>query len=269
MQRHAVLAQVNAVLFLEFINQPVHDALINVIAAQVRIAVGGLHLDHAAAHFQHGNVERAATQVVHRDGFIALFVQPIRQRGRCRLVNNAHHFHARDFAGLLGGLALRVVEVRRHGNHGLADLFAKEVFRSRFQLRQNHGGNFRRAVKLTGDFDTRVIMRTFHNFIGHAAHLFADFVIAPAHEALDRIHGVLGVRHRLSLGYLPNEPLSRLSDGHNRRCRPGAFLVGDDHRFAALHHGDNRVRRPKVNSNNLAHNCSASSNCLPLPMALL
>ncbi len=129
LQRHAVLAQVDVVLFLEFIDQPVHDPLVNVIAAQVCVAIGRLHFDHAAAHFQYGDVERAATQVVHRDRFVALLVQAVGQRCRRRFIDNAHHFHASDFARLLGCLALGVVEVRRHGDHGLGNLLTEKIFR--------------------------------------------------------------------------------------------------------------------------------------------
>ena len=263
LQRHAVLAQVNIVLFLELIDQPVHDALVHVVAAQVRVPVGGLHFDDAAAHLQHGNVERAAAQVVHRDRFIILLVQPVRQRRCGRLVDDSYHFHAGDFARLLGGLPLRIVEVRGHGDDRLAHLFTKEVFCRGLQLGQNHRGDFRRAVEFAGDFDPGIIMRALDDPIRHSPHLFADFVVPAAHEALDRIHRVFRIGHRLPLGHLSDQALTRLGDRHNRRRRPGALLVGDDHRLPALHDCDNRVGRPQVNSNDLAHNPLASSNRLP------
>ena len=77
LQRHAVLAQVDVVLFLELIDEPVHDLLVHVVAAQVRVTVGGLYFHHAAAHFQHGNIERTAAQVIHCDSFVVLFVQSV------------------------------------------------------------------------------------------------------------------------------------------------------------------------------------------------
>ena len=268
LQCHAVLAQVDVVLFLELIDEPVHDPLVDVIAAQVCVAVRGLDFDHPAAHFQHGNVERAAAQVVHRDRFVALLVQAVGQRCRRRLVDNAHHFHTGDFACLLGGLALGVVEVRRDGDHGLGDLFPEKIFRRGFQLRQDHGGNLRRAVRLAGNLHTRILVRSRDYFIGHAPHFFGDFVKAPAHEAFDGIHGVFGIGHRLALRHLADEPLARLGDGHDGRCCPRAFLVGDDHRLTALHHGHHGVRRSEVNSNNLAH-CCLPPKTIDLPRNLL
>jgi hypothetical protein len=52
LQRHLVLGQVDAVAVLEVLHQPVHDALVPVVAAEVVVAAGGLHLDHALAHLQ-------------------------------------------------------------------------------------------------------------------------------------------------------------------------------------------------------------------------
>src|SRR6267143_1080653 len=79
--------------------------------------------------------------------------------------------------------------------------------------------------------------------------------ISPAHEPLDRIHRVLGIRHRLPLRHLPDQPLAGLGDRHDGRRRPRTLLVGDHHRLPALHHRHHRVRCSQVNSNNLAHCC--------------
>ena len=138
LQRHAVFAQVNVVCFLEAVDEPIHDSLIKVIAAKVRVAVGGLYLHDAAANFEHGNIERATAQVIHGDRFVGLLVESICQRGRRRFVDNADDFEARDFACLLGRLPLRVVEVRRNGDDGLGHFFAQEIFRGCFQLAENH-----------------------------------------------------------------------------------------------------------------------------------
>src|SRR5256885_390112 len=41
-----------------------HDARVEVVAAQVRVAVGGLHLEHALGQLEDRNVVGAAAQVV-------------------------------------------------------------------------------------------------------------------------------------------------------------------------------------------------------------
>ena len=87
----ALGAQVETFVLLELVDQPVHDALVDVVAAQVGVAVGRLHLDDAFADFQDGDIEGAAAEVVHGDGFVFLLVQAVGQRRRRGLVDDALH----------------------------------------------------------------------------------------------------------------------------------------------------------------------------------
>ena len=64
---HAVLLQVDAGLLLEGLGHVVDDAVVEVVAAQAGIAVGGQHFKHAVADLQQAYVEGAAAQVVHQD----------------------------------------------------------------------------------------------------------------------------------------------------------------------------------------------------------
>ena len=102
--------------FLNSDDQPVDDALVPVVATEVRVAGGRLHLEHALAEVEDRHVERAATEVEHEDGLVVVLVEPVGQRGRGGLVDDAQHLEAGDLAGLLGGLALGVAEVRGHGD---------------------------------------------------------------------------------------------------------------------------------------------------------
>ena len=82
------------------------------------VARGRLDLEHAVADLEHRHVERAAAEVEDEDRLVGVFlVEPVRERGRGRLVDDAQHVEARDAAGVLGRLALVVVEVRGHGDH--------------------------------------------------------------------------------------------------------------------------------------------------------
>ena len=121
----ALGAQVEALLLLELGNQPLDDALVKIVAAQVGVAVGGLDLDDAFADFEDGNIERAAAKVIDGDGLVLLLVQAIGQRGRGGLVDDALHVEAGDLACVLGGLALGVVEVGRNGDDRLGNRLAE------------------------------------------------------------------------------------------------------------------------------------------------
>jgi hypothetical protein len=69
---------------------------------------------------QDGDVERPAAQVVHREQPVLLLLQPVRQRRRRRLVQDAQHVQPRQPPRVLRGLSLRVVEISRHGDHRAA-----------------------------------------------------------------------------------------------------------------------------------------------------
>ncbi len=95
----------------ELLGEVIHDARVEIFAAEEGVAIGRLHLEHAVADFQHGDVEGAAAKIVDGDDAAILLVHAIGERGRRRLVDDAQHFKAGDPAGILGGLALAVVEV--------------------------------------------------------------------------------------------------------------------------------------------------------------
>ena len=215
LQGIGLLAQVHAVLLLELVQNPIHDPAVPIVAAQVGVAVGRLDFENAVADFQHGNIERAAAQVVDGDLLVLLLVQPVSQGGGGRLVDDAQHFQAGNAPGIFGGLALGVVEIGRHGNDRLGDLLAQPHLRIGLQLAQNHRRDFRRA-ELLGfavhfDFHVSIAVRTGNDLVRHPLPLLFHFGELAAHEPLDGINGVPGIGDRLSLGRIPDQPLARSS----------------------------------------------------------
>ena len=94
-ERHLVGGEVDAVLALELGHHPVDDGLVEVVA-EVVVAVRGLHLEDALAELEHGHVERAAAEVEDEDRLILLLVEPVRERGRGRLVDDPEDVQAGD-----------------------------------------------------------------------------------------------------------------------------------------------------------------------------
>ena len=129
LQRLRIVAQVDALVGLELVGQPVDDPLVEVVAAEVAVAAGGTHLDHAVAHVEQRHVERAAAEVEDEHGLLTLLVEPVGQRRRGRLVDDAQHLEAGDLAGVLRGLALGVVEVGGDGDDRLRHLLAQILAR--------------------------------------------------------------------------------------------------------------------------------------------
>ena len=220
----------------------------------MRVAVRRFDFDDALTDFQDRDVERAAAEIVDGNRLILLFVETVRECGGGGLVHEAAYFEAGDLSGVLGRLALRVVEIGRNGDDGLRHRLAEILLRGLFQLLQNHRGDLRRRVQLSARFDASVAVGGASNFVRNHLHLFAHFVVLPTHEPFDGEDGVFGIGDRLSLRYLADEAFAILGEPDDGGREPAAFGVDDDFGLVALHHRDDGVRRPEVNANNLGHN---------------
>ena len=253
LERHLVAREIDAVFLLEFGHNPVDDALVDIVAAQVGVAVRGLHLNQAFADFEDGDIERSAAEIIDRDGFVLLLFQSIGQGGRGGLVDDAHHFQAGDSAGILGGLALSIVKICRHGNDGLGDFLAQIGLGRLLQFGKDHGRELGRRILLTRDIHAGIPVVAADCLVRHHLHFFGDFVISPAHEALDGENGVFGIGDGLTLGDLANQPLTSFGECHYRRRGAVPFLVCNDRGLSAFHDGDAGIRGAKVNAYDLSH----------------
>ena len=259
LQRELVAAQVDALLFLEFVGEIVDQAHVEVFAAEERVAVGRLHLEHAVADFQNRNVEGAAAEVVDRDGAGLLLVETVGERGRGRLVDDAQHFEAGDLAGVLGGLALGVVEIGRNGDDRLLDLLPEIGFRRLLHLLQDEGGDLRGRIGLAVGLDPGVAVDCLGDLVGDELLVLLDhrIVVAAADQALDREDGLFRIGDRLALGRLADETLAVVAEGDDRRRGAHAFGVLDDFRSLAFHDGDARIGGAEVDADDLAHGSSS------------
>ena len=238
LQDHLVLADVDALILLELGDQPMHDQIVDVVAAEVGVAVGRHDLDHLLADLEHRDVEGAAAEVVHRDEMVIALVETVGERRRRRLVDDALDVEAGDAPRVLGRLALRVVEVRRHRDHGPTDLLPQVVLGRLLHLLQDVRRDLLRTVVLAADAYPHGVPRSGHDAIGHHLHFFAHFLHPATHEPLDGENGVFRIGDRLSFGDLPDQELALLGEGHHGRCRSRALGIRNDDRLAALHDGN-------------------------------
>ena len=119
----------------------------------MRVAVCRLDLEDTFAELEDRDVERAAAEVVDGDLLVVLLVEPVGEGGRGRLVDDPADLEAGDPAGVLGRLALGVVEVRRDGDDRLDDLLAQVRFGVRLELLEDHRADLGRGVGLVEDLD--------------------------------------------------------------------------------------------------------------------
>ena len=253
LEGHPVLAEIDAVLLPELLGDPLHDLLVEVVAAQMCVAVRGLDLEDALADLEDRDVEGAAAEVVDRDRLVLLLVEPVRERGRGRLVHDPEDLQAGDGARVLGRLPLAVVEVGGDRDDRLRDLLAQVGLGGLLELPQDHGGDLGRGVLLAADLDARVAVRGLHDLVGHELDLVEHLVVPATHEALDREDGVLGVRDGLALGDLADQDLPFLGEADDGRRETVALRVGDDDRVAPLHDGHDRVGGSEIDADHLGH----------------
>ena len=241
LQRDLVLGQVDAVLVLDFGNQPIYDLLIPVVTTEVVVAVGGLNLNGGEAvvilaNLQQGDIEGAAAEVEDQDALVFLaLLKAVGQSGCGRLVDDTQDVQAGDLAGVLGGLTLGIVEVCRAGDDGVGDGLAEVGLSIPLQLHQDLRGNLLRGPLLAVDVDGPV----------------------GAHVALDGRNSAVNVGHGLTLGHFADEDLAGLGEGHHRRRGARAFSVDDNGGLATFKSCDAGIRGSQIDTNCTCHNvCS-------------
>ena len=232
LQRHLVVGEVDPVVVLERGDEPVDDALVPVVAAEVGVAAGRLDLEDALADLEHRHVEGAAAEVEHEDGLVAaLLVEAVGQRRRGGLVDDAQHLEAGDLARLAGGGALGVVEVGGHGDDRLGHGVAEVALGVALELLQDAGADLLGGVLLRVDVDRP----------------------ARAHVALHRADGAVGVGDGLALGHLADEHLAGLGEADHRGRGAPPFGVGHHGGLARLEDGDDGVGGAEVDADGLGH----------------
>ena len=230
---HIVAGKIDAMLGTELLRQPGNYPGVKVIAAQMIVAAGGQHLHHTVSNLDQRHVEGAAAQVVDHDFLGAAVIQPVGQGSGRRLVDDAADIESRNAAGVLGGLALGIVEIGRHGDDGLGDGFAQVGFGVGFELLQDQRADLLGGILPPVNGKTGVL----------------------THTALDAAEGPAGVGHRLPLGGLAHQTLTVLGESHDRRRCALTLRVGDDDGLAALNDRDTAVGCAEVDSDDFAHTC--------------
>ena len=113
------LMEIGATRLGDLGNQEVGQRAVEIVAPEAGVAVGGEHLEDTAVEFENRKVEGAAAQIVHGDfGMLLELVQPIGQSGRRGFIDDAFDLESGQFTGPQRGVALGIVEIRRHGDDG-------------------------------------------------------------------------------------------------------------------------------------------------------
>ena len=255
LQRQHVLGQIDALVLAKLRNNVIHDALIEVLATQEGIAIGGQHLELLfTVHirdFDNGNVEGAAAQVKHRHLRITLqlLIQAERQGSCGGLVDDAFHVQARNTARVLGGLPLRVVEVRGHGDDGFRNRVAHVRLGRGLHFPEHFGGDLRRGHPRATGFNPGVAVGVFHNGVGNEVAVLLHFCVVEfsANEALGGVDGIGRVGDGLAFGGGADQNVV-VGVGDHGGSRSSAFAVFDDSGGRPLDDGHARVGGAEVDA---------------------
>ncbi len=148
-----IAAKVESEVATNIVERDGDQQVVDVVAAEMRVAVGGDDFEDPVVQLEDGNIEGAAAEVVDRDDAVLLLVEAIGQRRGGGLVDQAQDFEARDASGVFRGLPLRVVEVGGDSDDRLRDRASEKAFGTALELAKNQSGNFRRGERLVAQRD--------------------------------------------------------------------------------------------------------------------
>ena len=101
------------------------------------VAIGELDRNDAILDREKGDIEGAAAEVEYQNQLLllGLTIESVRDGGSCgRLVDDTEDVETRHGAGVLGGLALSIVEVSGDGDDSRRDWLGKILLGLLFQL---------------------------------------------------------------------------------------------------------------------------------------
>ncbi|MBG9885548.1 glutamate dehydrogenase, partial [Bacillus toyonensis] len=231
LQGDLVTGDVDAGRVLELLDEVVDETLVPVVAAETVVSGRGAHLDRGEvvvlAHLEEGDVEGPAAEVEDEDQLVLLaLVETVGESRSGGLVDDAQDVEARDLAGLLGGLALGVVEVGGDGDDRVGHRVSQVGLGVALELHEDARGDLLRRPLLAVDVEGPV----------------------GSHVALDRGDRAVDVGDGLALGGLADEHLPVLGEGDHRGGGAEALGIGDDLGLAALEDADDRVGRTEVDT---------------------
>ena len=187
-------AKIDALVALNIVEGNGDEQVVDVVAAEVGVAVGGHHLEDPLMQLEDGDIESTAAKVVDRDDSVVLAVEAVGERSRGGLVDQAQDFEAGDAARIFGGLALRVVEVGGDSDHRFADRRTEVAFGVALELAKDEGGNFRRRVFALANAKAQYLARldVFGEMEGEELQLLLHVFEAAPHEALRGVDDAIG-----------------------------------------------------------------------------
>ena len=107
-----VLADIGAGLLLVRLDKVLDDSVVEIFTSKMGVTSSGQNFEDTVVDGEKRNIEGSSSEIVNDDlGFTALLVETVGDSGGGGLVDDTEDLETGDGSGILGGLALSVVEV--------------------------------------------------------------------------------------------------------------------------------------------------------------
>ena len=250
---HAVVAELDTSGLLEFVHDVGGEGFVEIFTTEMGVTVGGLDFEDTGGDFEDGDIEGTTTEIVDGDGAVLGLFETVGEGGGGGFVDDAVDGEARDLTGILGGLALGVVEVGGDGDDGVLDLLVEVGFGGFLHLFEDEGTNLRGGELLAvGVFNPGVAVGVADDLEGHGLDVLLGFgvVEAAADEALDGVEGGGGVGDGLALGGVADELFFTL-EGDDGGSGAETFGVFDDTGLVTFHDGNAGVGGTEIDTDDV------------------
>jgi hypothetical protein len=219
---------------LEFVDEVVDETVVKVLTTQVSVTGSGLDLEDTLLDGQERNIESATTEVEDEDVALTLdlLVETVGNSGRGGLVDDAEDVEASNETGILGRLALRVVEVCGDGNDSVVDSATEVRLSNLAHLGQDHrrdllgSEGLLLALELNLDDGLATAVDDLEREVLHIG-LNLGIVELAANQPLRVEDGVDGVHGDLVLGGISDEALGVGERNEGGGCAV-ALVVGNN-----------------------------------------
>jgi len=253
-----VVRDVLAELSLELLGEIIHHSVIEILTTKMGITSGGLDLKDALLDGQKRDIEGSTSKIEDKNILLGtLLVKAIGNGGGSGLVDDTKDVKARDDTSILGCLALRVVEVSRHGDDGILDFTAKVSLGNLLHLDEDHGrdllGRESLVFSLELDLDQGLAGRAGLDLEWPVLHVALDGGILEfaANKTLGIENSVGGVHSDLILSSISNQTLLVIESNIGRGGSI-SLIVGNDFHTIILPYTNTTVCGTKIDT----HRCS-------------
>ena len=221
-------------LSLELIDEVVDKTVVEVLTTQVSVTGGRLDLEDTLLDGEERDIESTTTKIEDEDVALTLnlLVKTVGNGSGSRLVDDTEDVEASNQTGILGSLALRVVEVCGNSDDSVVDGATKVRLGGLTHLGEDHGGDLlgSEGLLLTLELDLDDGLASLVDDLEwEVLHVGLDLSIGElaANEALGVEDGVVRVHGDLVLGRITDQTLG-VGEGNERGSGAVTLVVGND-----------------------------------------